>query len=359
MIDRVSTYGSTLMSSYWTNSMQMQLNQVTGEIASGVKSDLTGPLGSNASLLYQLQAQSDQQTTLQTTVTDAVQRLDTMQTAMTSIGTTVQSIATQAINSTDTTTDGPTVLAGQAQDAMAQVIGQLNTQYEGSSLFAGDATTAAPMQAADAAGGPLAAINSVLSAAVSAKGGPLSSSDINNLINGTNGIASIFNDTNSNPALNYNSSFYTVPDDGKPTTVLVGTTQTMQYNVTADQPAFRDLMQGLSMLSLLGAPSNQLDSTAVSALQTQASSLINQAQNELTTQQGLLGVTQASLQNVADQQQAAANATQTQITSYEQANTSADSTTLVTLQTQLQASYEITAAISQLTLTHYLPTLTS
>ena len=94
-------------------------------------------------------------------------------------------------------------------------------------------------------------------------------------------------------------------------------------------------------------------------MQTQASALIGQAQNELTTQQGLLGVTQAALQNVADQQQAAANATQKQIFGFEQADTTADATTLSTLQTQLQATYAITAEISQLTLTHYLPTLTS
>ena len=85
--------------------------------------------------------------------------------------------------------------------------------------------------------------------------------------------------------------------------------------------------------------------------------MIGAAQNELTVQQGLLGVTQASLQNVADQQQAAADATQKQILGFEQANTTADATTLSTLQTQLQATYAITAQISQLTLTHYLPTL--
>ncbi len=50
-------------------------------------------------------------------------------------------------------------------------------------------------------------------------------------------------------------------------------------------------------------------------------------------------------------------ATQKQILGFEQADTTADATTLSTLQTQLQATYAITAQISQLTLTHYLPTL--
>ena len=48
-------------------------------------------------------------------------------------------------------------------------------------------------------------------------------------------------------------------------------------------------------------------------------------------------------------------ATQQQIAGYEQTNTDADSTTLSMLQTQLQASYQITSEISQLSLVHYMP----
>src|ERR1700733_2313505 len=345
MVGGISTLGSMLQNSWQIQSMETQMNQIPPEIASGRKTDPLGPLGGNAALLYQLHAQSDQQTALQTTVTNALGRLDATQTALSAVGTAVQSIVNDALTPDSSNGQGQSVLANEAQNSMAQVISQLNTQYEGSSLFAGDNTNTAPMQAADAAGGPLATVNSVLAAAVRAKGGPLT--------------ASVFNDTNSNPALNYTGSFYTAPDDGRPTTVLIGATQTLQYNVNGKQQGFRDLMQGLSMLTMLGAPSSQLDDSAKAALQTQASSLIGQAQNELTTQQGLLGVTQATLQNVADQQQAAANATQNQILGFEQADTTADATTLSTLQTQLQATYAITAEISQLTLTHYLPTLTS
>jgi flagellar hook-associated protein 3 FlgL len=359
MIGGISTLGSMLRNSWQIQSMQTQMNQITTEIASGRKTDPLGPLGGNAALLYQLHAQSDQQTALQTTVTNALGRLDATQTALSAVGTAVQSIVNDALTPDSSNGQGQSVLANEAQNSMAQVISQLNTQYEGSSLFSGDNTNTAPMQAADAAGGPLATVNSVLATAVSVKGGPLTASDINSFISGPNGLASVFNDTNSNPALNYGGAFYTAPDDGKPTTLLIGATQTLQYNVNGNQQGFRDLMQGLSMLTMLGAPPSQLDDSAKAALQTQASALIGQAQNELTTQQGLLGVTQAALQNVADQQQAAANATQKQILGFEQADTTADATTLSTLQTQLQATYAITAEISQLTLTHYLPTLTS
>ena len=355
---RISSMGSTMANSYQIQTMQSQMNQIAGEIASGRSSTPMGPLGANAALLYQLHAQANQQTTLQTTVTNTLGQLDAVQGAMNSIGTAVQTVATAAINAPGTTAGGSTILANTAQGTMEQVVNLLNTQYQGKSLFSGDATDVAAMQSPNATGGPAATMNSVLAAAVSAKGGPLSASDINNLINGTNGIASVFTDTNTNPAMNYTGAFYTGSTDNKPSTVLVGTGQTTQYNTAANQPAFRDLMQGLSMLGLLNAPSSQLDDSAKAELQNQGSAMISQAQNELTMQQGVLGVTQANLQHVADDQQSAASATQAQILNFEQANVTADSTMLTALQTQLQASFDITAKISQLSLASYLPNLT-
>jgi flagellar hook-associated protein 3 FlgL len=202
-------------------------------------------------------------------------------------------------------------------------------------------------------------VNAVLNAAVSAKGGALSQADVNNLLNGPNGLSSVFDGTNSNTAERYNPAFYTGAEDGKPTTVLIGAIQTLQYNASADQPAFRDLLKGLSVLSMLDAPSSQLDDSAKQRLLSDANSVIGAAQSELTALQGSLGATQAQLQSVVNDQQSAATATQQQILSYEQADTYGDSSKLTALQTQLQATYKLTAQISQLSLVHYMPTTTA
>jgi flagellar hook-associated protein 3 FlgL len=172
-------------------------------------------------------------------------------------------------------------------------------------------------------------------------------------------LSSVFSNTNTNPAQNYNGAFYTGSTDGQPTTVLIGVNQTLQYNASANQPAFTDLLKGLSMLSMLSAPSSQLDDTAKSALLQQAGTVIGQAQDELTSLQGNLGVVQSQLQQVSTTQQAAYSATTQQIATMEQADPATVATQLSTLQTQLQASYEVTAQISQLSLVHYLPALTS
>ena len=86
--------------------------------------------------------------------------------------------------------------------------------------------------------------------------------------------------------------------------------------------------------------------------------MIGQAQDELTSLQGNLGTVQSQLQQVSTTQQAAYSATTQQIATMEQADPATVATQLSTLQTQLEASYEVTAQISQLSLVHYLPALT-
>jgi flagellar hook-associated protein 3 FlgL len=355
---RISSFAAPLQQEYLLQSLQTQLNTLTTEVSSGTKANPALSMGSDAASLYRLHAEADQQSVLQTTATTAGSRLDVVQGALTSMATAVQSIATATINSASADPSGQAAIATQASSTMAQVLNLLNTQYNGSSVFAGDATTGLPMQSADAPGGPQDTVNAVLNAAVTAKGGPLTASDGTNLLNGPNGLSSVFDNSNSNPAQRFNSAFYTAADDGKPTKVLIGLNQTVQYSVKGNQPAFTDLMKGLSMLSMLSAPSTQLDATAKSAILQQATTVIGQAQNELTTQQGQLGVVQSQLQQVVDTQQAASNATTQQISNLESPDPFTDAEKLSALQTQLQASYQVTSQISQLTLSHYLPALT-
>lgn len=360
MSDRVSSYSGMMQMDTLIQSMTTRLNGLVNEVASGQVANPAQAMGSSASLLYQLHMQSDQETTLQTSIGVASQQLDTVQTVMGSIGSLAQSVSDAGMQAQQDGTgtisgNSASMLAEQAQTAMEQVLGQLNTTYAGSALFAGESTQP-PMQSPTATGGPNTTMSAILSAAVTANGGaPLSSSSIDNLVNGTNGIASVFNGTNSNPAQNFNGVFYTGSTSSQPTTVLIGTNQTVQYNTQANQPAFRDLLQGLSMISLAGSSSSQLDSSGQNALVAQGLQLLNNAQTELTNTQGGLGNIQSQMQNAISLQQSAATATQQQISGFEQADMTADSTDITALQTQLQAAYELTAQISQLSLTHYMP----
>jgi flagellar hook-associated protein 3 FlgL len=359
MSGRISSYAGPMEMDSLIQTMTGKLNQLVAEVSSGKVANPAQTMGTSASLLYQLHAEFDQQTELQTSVGVASQRLDAVQSVLSGIGSIAQNVSntgfeTEANGTNNVSDSGATTLAEQAQGAMQQILGQMNTTYAGSPLFAGNGTQV-PMQAADATGGPIDTMNAILNSAVTAKGGPLSASDIDTLVNGTDGIASVFSDTNSVAAHNYSGAFYTGNTASQPTSVLIGASQTVQYNVQGNQPAFRNLMKGLSMLSLAGAPSNQLDGSAKGELISQGLQVLSNAQSELTEMQGSIGNTQAQMQSAISLQQSAANVTQQQIAGYEQANMTQDATDISSLQTQLQASYELTAEISQLSLTHYMP----
>ena len=354
MLDRVASFGGSLQRRYQIGTMQSQLTQLLQEMSTGQKTNPEASLGTSAGVLYQLQNQSDMETTLQTSITTASDRLDTAQTALGSLADTTQTIVTATENWSSDTGQGFGVVGSQAKSAMGQVLSLLNTQFLGSGVFSGNNGTAQPMTSASGSGGLSSITQSVLSSAVAAKGGPLTSTDVNNLINGPDGLSSVFDDTNSDPAKRYNSSVYTGSTDGAPTTVIIGTGQTIQYDSSANQPVFRNLLKGVTMLSMLNAPSTQLDDSAKSALLAQAGSLLSQAQSQLTSLQGTLGNVQSDLASAAATQKTAANATQNQITNYVQADPYATSTKISMLQTQLQATYALTSQISQLSLVKYM-----
>ena len=355
MSDRVSSFGGSIQRGYQIDTMQSRLSLLTGEIASGQLANPAAAMGSNASILYQLQSQLSQQNELQTSITTASQNLDTAQTALTSIATAAQSANSSVLGYTVGDLSGLNAIGSQASSTIEQVLDLMNTNFLNQGVFAGDKNTAQPLQPLGASGGLKSIIQNTLSAAVTANGGPLTSSNISNLISGPNGIDSIFSDTNANPSMNYGGAIYTGASDGKPTSVIIGTNQTLQYDSSANQPAFRDLLKGLSMLSLLNSSAGQLDTSAQTTLLSQAGSVIAKAQNEITTLQGSLGSVQSSLTAATNAQQSAANATQAQIVNYVTVDAYSASTEITSLQTQIQASYELTSQISQLSLVHYMP----
>jgi flagellar hook-associated protein 3 FlgL len=354
MLDRVSSFAGSVARGYQTNSMQSQLTQLVAEISSGQKTNPEASLGTSAALLYQLQSQSDQQTGLQTAITTGSQRLNTAQTALTSLASVVQTVSLAAQGVATVDDSALSAVGSQATSALSQALGLMNTSFLGIGVFAGDSGTAQPMQAADAPGGVSSIVQNTLNAAVSAKGGPLSQSDIAALIDGPDGISSVFDDTNSDPTQRYGGGIYTGSTDGKPTQVIVGTSQSVQYDASANQPAFRDMLKGLSMLSMLSAPSSQLDDSAKSQLLSQAGTILTNAQNELTSLQGNIGAAQSGLTAAAAAQKTAASATQAQILTYVQADSYGNASQISMLQTQLQASYMLTSQISQLSLVNYM-----
>jgi flagellar hook-associated protein 3 FlgL len=341
MINRIATSNAYLERNNQVDLMTSQMNNLTNEISSGKITDPAGQLGAQAPVLYQLQYDNDQQTELQTSITAAGQQLTATQNALTSVGSTVSTMVTAALQGQDTASSDLTTLASDAQSAVPQVIDLLNTQYAGQALFSGHDGSDLPM--ADAAT-VSTAMQGVLSAQVAAKGAPLTAADVPALITALEAVP-------------VNSTAFTANDDHQAVQVATGATARTSYNVSADQPVFQNMVTAMSMMSLLNAPSTQLDASAQQALLTQASNMLSQSQTDLTNTQGTLGVTQAQLISATSIQQSAADATSQQITQMETIDPYSASQQLDALQTQLQSSYEVSSRISQMSFVNYMPSL--
>jgi flagellar hook-associated protein 3 FlgL len=355
-MDRITPYANSLVMQNLIQQMQTQQAQLTSEISSGAKANPAGSMGTAAALLYQLHLQNDQQNALQTTMTTASERLNTMQTAMTSIASVAQSASNAALNVNTNTSQGMAIMAATARSDMSQIMSLLNTQYDGHAIFAGSDSAGSPMPATDAPSGALDAINNAISTATQNGATTITSSNATNLISS---VSDIFNNNyfGSSASNNFSSAFYTSKDttnSGSQTEVLIGSQETLKYNVKGDNPAFKDLLHGLSLLSTLDAPSSQIDDSAKSQILAQAQTLLNRGQSELTTVQGVLGTKQSQLQRAQDIQKSAADATLKQITTDEQADPYTDAQKLTSLSTQLQATYQITASLAKLSLSNYL-----
>jgi len=142
VLDRVASFGGSLQRSYQIGTMQSQLTQFLQEMSTGQKTNPEASLGTSAAVLYQLQNQSDMETTLQTSITTASDRLDTAQTALSSLADTTQTIVTATQNWSSNMSQGLGVVGSQAKSAIGQVLGLLNTQFLGSGVFAGSNGTA-------------------------------------------------------------------------------------------------------------------------------------------------------------------------------------------------------------------------
>jgi flagellar hook-associated protein 3 FlgL len=358
MLDRIATFSGPVQRQSLVGSMQARLDHLVREVSSGRKSDADAAAGAGgASLLYQLRMQSDRATALKTSVTLAAQRLETAQSALTGLADVAQPLLGTVRGWTSAMPQGLAVVAEQARGVLHHVVSLLNTGFAGRAVFGGNDATTPPMRMADAPDGILAVARGVLSDAAAAKGGPLTTEDLPALLHGPDGLSQVFDDTHQDPTRRYATAAYTGATEEQPTRVLIGARQTVQYDASANQPAFRDLIRGLSMLSLLDAPSSALDDTARRTLLDQAADVLGTAHNGLNLLRGGLGAVQARLDAAVDTQQAAAQATEAQILSYVQTDTYGNATKISLLQTQLQATYALTAQISQLSLVRYMPNL--
>jgi len=346
----ISTLGSYLQLNGSIRSLQQQLLDGQKELSTGIKADLMASLGSQTTQDVNLRNAYSETTQFKTTTTLVSSRLDAMQTALTGIKDAIDKARSQVLSATSPVSRQQ--LQQMAQTAIDQINSFLNVQFGGRSLFAGIQTDTIAMQSQTTINpstglSPQQAVSQVISNL-----GPITdAASALAVANGADGVSSIFDGTNSNPNLQYTSTFYNGATTGTLTARLDRGYQ-IDYGVRADDPALRQTLQGLYMLAAV--PSGSTSDDAFTAWQGQALDHLNNGFQGVIDLAAEVGYKQSAVADADTRHDSTLTQLNTQIVNLEQADPYETSAKLSQLQNQLEATFQVTARMSQLSLTNFL-----
>jgi len=140
----------------------------------------------------------------------------------------------------------------------------------------------------------------------------------------------------------------------------IGPTQTVDYGIQANEEGIRSQLQSIAVFAAFTAsPSNSNAQAQVAALsQTVGTSLSSAAPGQQTIQdiQSDLANAQTTMASATSLQTQTQTALQTLVSNIETVSPDQAASEMLSLQTELQASYETTSTLAQLSLVKYLPT---
>ena len=324
---------------------QAGLAQAQTEISSGTQADLGVALGAKTG--YSLSLKNEVDALDGTTASNAVAstRLDTTNTALTSILSGAQSLSASLLTASSV---GGTTAALQATgtSSLQALLGDLNVSVGGQYVFGGINSGAQPLT--DYASGSQAkqALDTAFSgtfgfAQTSASASTITGSDLTTFLNGT--LDDQFSDANWQ---NWSKASDTT------ITSRIAPSQTATTSVSANDTAFRQIAEAYTIVSEFTGSNFSADAQAAAVAK--ATSLVNSGIAALNDVQTGVGISQAAITTADTGLAAQATVLKGQVSDLESVDTYALSNQVTTLQTQLQASYELTSRLQSLSLVNYL-----
>ena len=240
-------------------------------------------------------------------------------------------------------------LQQQAAGALQTFSSLMNTEVGGTYVFGGINSGVAPI-AAYAQSPPSAAQTAVDAAFQNTFGFSVTSPSVSSITGAqmqsflSNQFAGLFS------GANWTSTWSSASDTNS--TNRIGPDQTITTSVGANEPAFRDMAQALTMVSEFGGLG--LSADAYSTLMSAAQSVMGSANNGLISASATIG----GMQNQVSEADSAINLQQnvltTQLNNLESVNAYDVATQVSNLSTQLQTAYSLTAQIQKLSLVNFL-----
>ena len=301
MMMRVATFAqSEQMISSALRVQSVMANEQVQE-SSGLQSEDFGGYGSGAGRVINLQVSVTRAQSYIDASNLADNKVQAMYSAVGSVTDIITQLRTQLSAATTGSSTATASVINYAQQAISQMQGLLNTQYDGEYVFSGARTDTSPVN--------------------------LSSYD-----------------TGTGSLTTSDTSYY--KGDSEIASVRVSDSQSVPYGVTADNPAFEQVMR---LLKYVGN-STTLSSSDIS----QALDLASNALDATSTVQAKLSTSASQIESASTNQSDYQNFAKTLSTNLTSVDVAAVTAQLSTYQAQLTASYSAIAKIQSMNLASYL-----
>ncbi|MCP3413679.1 flagellin [Bradyrhizobium brasilense] len=301
MMMRVATFAQS--DQMISNALRVQAVMANEQVqeSSGLQSEDFGGYGSGAGRVINLQVSVTRAQSYIDASQLADNKVQVMYSAVGSMTDIITQLRTQLSAATTGSSTATASVINYAQQAMAQMQGLLNTQYDGEYVFSGARTDTAP-------------------------------ADLSSFDTGTGSLTT--SDT----------SYYR--GDSEIASVRVSDSQSISYGVTADNPAFEQVMR---LLKYVGN-STTLSSSDI----TQALDLASNALDATSTVQAKLSAAASQIETASTNQSDYQNFAKTLSTDLTSVDVAAVTAQLSTYQAQLTASYSAISKIQSMNLVSYL-----
>ncbi|GAA6209903.1 flagellar hook-associated family protein [Cognatishimia sp. WU-CL00825] len=356
-ITRMSTMQLNQSQRSNVSTAQIALQRAGHELATGKRADLFGDMGSRAAIAFSMRTLEDNTQAYMLSNKLLDNKLQTMLDSIDGIRESVSDVTTTALLSKDEKSNSTFVLQTQARAAIEAILGGLNGSYNGEFMFGGTASNTPPLNRwseANAATG--LSPEDVLSAVVGT--GPTTAAEAASM---AAELDQIFASSHSgNPNYNFEATFYNgTPElDGsaQPNNRVVARVsqgQQLDYGVQANDQGIRDLLKGLSMLASVDVNAIT-DEAAYTAWMTTATDALAAGTQGMLDISSSIGFDQQIVERANDRLSDLSILQRTQIATIEDADPYEAATRVSNMETQLQASYTVSARLSGLSILNYL-----
>ncbi len=350
LLRNYSTIHSAYMRRQISADLSRQLATAQKELSTGFKEDPFKDLGTTATEALSLRATINSDDAQIKSNDLLINRMDTMTSSMSSIRETVQGALEIGIANRTGPLGTVSGMQSAARAALEAVLAKANTSHAGVPLFGGVDSSSRPLQPwtkthPDTGKSPRDVFDEILS------GGMATPADTQARVDE---VAAAFADTSGTAGWNFSETFYNGAGPTAPRQeAAIGDGAMIDYGVQAGDQAFRKIIQGLAMLA--SADADQIkDLDSYETWVGSAVDVLASGQTELLEAETWLGAQTAQVETTNQHMLDRKDLYQSRVLDLEGIDAYDAATRISLLETQLQASYAVTARLSQLSFLSYM-----